>query len=398
MSLLDAFSSDTNTNIAANADQEANDQLRKAVDAAKTGAKQSVRAYDTALTSGTGYLQDYLAQAISALQGGQNLAIPALQQNLAQSRGDVTGGMYAGLGVLSDAENRGRSDLTGHMYGSLGVLSDTENRGQGYFDQALGLYQPLSQAANTAYSKYGDFYGVGGQEGFDRAQSDWQSSPLYQAMVGESSLGQQALDRQAAQRGNPYNATDTIQYQQQLVGKHLPQYTSDLWRMGGLAPELAGAQSNIYNNKASLTQNLGSQAANVTQNTGSNLAQLTGQLGGAAGQMAYGAGGKLADLSTGLGQNLADVYTGTAARQSGAYGQTGQSLADLERMIAGGQANAYMDSARLQGQARTAQADTSLATGANMAAANNAANTNTWNALLGAAGLGTSFATGMWGK
>jgi hypothetical protein len=375
MGLFDAFSSDTNTNIAANADNEANDQLKKAVEAAKKGANQSETEYKYALSSGTGYLEDYLAQAISALQGGQNLAVPALQQNAAQARGDVTGGMYAGLGVLSDAENR-----------ALGGLSEAEGRGQGYFDQALGLYQPLSQAANTAYSKYGDFYGTGGQEGFDRAQSDWQSSPLYQSMVGESSLGQQSLDRQAAQRGNPYNATDTLQYQGQLAGKYLPQYTSDLWRMGGLAPELAGAQSNIYNNKAGLAQNMGANAANVT-----------GQLGGAAGQMAYGAGGKLADMNIGLGQNLADIYTGTAGRQAGAYGQTGQSLADLERMIAGGKAGAFMDSARLQAAARTGQADTALATGANMAAANNAANTNTWNALLGAAGLGTKLATGFMG-
>jgi hypothetical protein len=372
MGLFDAFSADTNTNIADNADKEANDQLRKAIEAAKKGADKSEMAYGYALDAGTGYLQDYLAQAIGSLQGGQNLAIPALQGNLDQARGDVTGGMYAGLGVLSDAENR-----------ALGGLTEAEGRGQGYFDQALGLYQPLSQAANTAYNKYGDFYGVGGQEGFDQAQSDWQSSPLYQSMVGESSLGQQALDRQAAQRGNPYNAADTLQYQGQLAGKYLPQYTSDLWRMGGLAPELAGAQSNIYNNKAGLAQNMGTAAANVT-----------GQLGGAAGQMAYGAGGKLGDMSTQFGQNLADIYTGTAGRQAGAYGQTGQSLADLERMIAGGQANAYMDSARLQAGTRGLQADTSLATGANMAAANNQANTNTWNALLGAAGLGTKLATG----
>lgn len=367
MGLFDAFDSSENIQIASNAENEEKQLNKKARQEYKDYGRQAYGALRDANIAGSGYLQDFLNRALGTYGGG-----------LAQQRADLTGGMYSGLGVLSDAENRGRGDILGHMYGGLGVLSDAENRGRGDLDQALGLYGPLMQQANRGAELYGNFFGLGGQQGFDQAQSDWNASPLYRAMAGEGSLGVQAINRQATARGNPYAAHDLQAYDDALAGKYLGQYISGLAPYLNQQQQVANAQAGLYGQKANLTGQLGGQAANLTQNAGNNLANLTGQLGGQAANIAYNTGSNLSNAQQAATQNMATAQLGTGSDLAKLAQDTAKTQAVGVLMpTAQGIADTYMDSG-----------DASAAFGANAAAANNTANTNTWNAILGAAGIG----------
>jgi hypothetical protein len=288
-------------------DTDANkNAARQAADAQKKHQKKAKKQISKAERRATGALTRAQETGTAALGRGETKGIEAIQGAVEQGRTDLTGGK----------------------------------------EEALGYYEPLAQAAGKGSELYGNFYGLGGAEGQQQAQENWQGSPLYQAMVGEGSLGQQALNRQAAARGNPYNGADTLQYQGQLAGRYLNDYTA------GLRPYLDQGM-NIANNQANI---------------------------------AYGTGGQLASqgMQGGLGQS--QVYTGTAGRLSDLAQGIGTTQATGVNMPAG------MGRAQIQQNMGQTEADMY----ANIVAANNAANQNKWgliNAGIGAAGkIGGSLA------
>jgi hypothetical protein len=202
--------------------------------------------------------------------------------------------------------------------------------------QALDLYGPIQEQANAGAAKYGNFYGLGGAAGTAEAGEDWRGSEQYKAYSGQNELLMQQLDRQAAARGNPYNATDYAKYGGQLAGAHLGDY------IGGLRPYLDQQQ-----------QLLGQQA-NILNNTGNRL------YGGgiAQGGLAYGTGQNIANLAQGIGNiQTTGVNVPLAQSRAALTSQQGQNEADMF---------------------------------ANITQANNAAMQNQWNAInSGLGALGT---------
>ncbi len=289
------FDSDSNKNAARKAADEQKKQQKKAKKQISKGEKRATAALAAAEEKGTAALQSGQTQGIEAIQG---------------------------------AVDQGRTDLTGGK------------------QEALGYYEPLAQAANKGSELYGNFYGLGGAEGQQQAQQNWQGSPLYQSMVGEASLGQQALDRQAHSRGNPYNGADTLQYQGQLAGRYLNDYTS------GLRPYLDQGM-NIANNQA-----------NIAYGTGQNLSNL-GMQGGLGQSNVY----------TGTGSNIANLAQGIGTTQAtGVNMPAGMGRAQVQQNMGQTEADMY----------------------GNIVAANNTANQNKWgaiNAAIGAAGkIGSAYA------
>jgi hypothetical protein len=304
---------------------------KKAKKAIRAGERKATVALDEAQATGT-----------AALERGETKGIESIQQAVETGRQDLTQGKEEGIGYIDQ--------------GVQGALEQDQ--------KALDLYTPLQEQANAGADKYGNFYGLGGQEGYDQAKQDWQSSVQYDAMTGEASMGNQALARQAAARGNPYNATDVMAYNTDLANRHVNDY------IGGLRPYLdqqgqyANAQANIYGNMGNRLY-------------GGGMAQ---------GQMAYGAGGALADQGMQGGLAGSQVYTGTAGRLSDLAQGIGQTQATGVNMPAG------MGVAQVQQNMGQTEADMY----ANITAAANAANQNKWgliNAGIGALGkVGGAFA------
>jgi hypothetical protein len=296
------------------------------------------------------------AKGTAALYEGQGKGVEAIQQGTETARADIGAGKEEGIGHIQTALDTGRGDIDTGAQGAMGQ-----------YQNALDLYQPLAAAAGQGAEKYGNFYGLGGEAGYDQAKADWQNSVQYDAMVGAGSMGQQALDRQAAARGNPYNATDTLKYQGDLANQHVGDY------IGGLRPYLdqqgqyAGAQANIYGNMADTLYGAGGAKAN-----------LTGQLGGAMGQMAYGAGNNMGDTSFRGGLGQSGIYTGTAGN-----------ISDLAQGLAGTRANAGTQLGVAGANMTQQQGQNEAAMYANLQAAQNAKdanNANMWGSILGAAG------------
>lgn len=285
MGLFDIFSGDSGQAAAAKSKKAMNKKLKK--------AKKEVK-------------KDY-GQAREEYAKGTHIA-----------RGDITGGKTEGLGYLDTGTQKAADELA----------------------KAQGYYQPIADIANPALQRYDQFFGGGGAEGAQAAQQNWEMSPYYQAMTDLNQLGIQGLDRQAAARGNPYNFTDQANYLQAQAGQWLPQYTQDLWRVAGLAPEIAGAQAGLGRDTAKLYEAQGINKSNVATDAAKQLsgAQMWGS--GNAGQSYMNQGNQLSNLYGQMGQNNANYY-------QNAYG------------------------------------------------ADQAANQNLWNGILGVAGLGTKLVTGL---
>jgi hypothetical protein len=306
-------------------------------------------------------------KAKKQISKGEKRATAALDRAQTIGTAALDRGETKGIESLDLGYDRARTDLQAGKDEVIGYISQGKEEALGKQQQALDLYQPLMEQANKGAGLYGDFYGLGGAEGQAAAQQNWEGSPLYKAMVGESTLGQQALDRQAAGRGNRYNAADTLQYQGQLAGKYLNDYTSGLRPYLDQQGNLVGQQANIYGNMAN------------------TIMGAAGQMGG----YAYGTGQDLGNLGYNTGVQQSGVYTGTAGR-----------LSDLSQGIGTTQATgvnmpAAMGRANVQQNMGQTEADMY----GNIVAANNAANQNKWgliNAGIGAAGqIGSAYAKGL---
>jgi hypothetical protein len=314
----------------------------KAAKAQKKHQKKAKKAIRQGERKATAALTKAEATGTAALERGETKGIEAIQQAVETGRQDITAGKDEGIGYIDQ--------------GVQGALEKDQ--------AALDLYAPLQQQANAGADKYGNFYGLSGQEGYDQAKQDWQNSVQFDAMTGEASMGNQALARQAAARGNPYNATDVMAYNTDLANRHVNDY------IGGLRPYLdqqgqyANAQANIYGNMGNRLY-------------GGGMAQ---------GNMAYGAGGALAGQGMQGGEANSQVYTGTAGRLSDLARGIGQTQATGVNMPAG------MGVAQVQQNMGQTAADM----WANITAAQNVDQQNKWgmiNAGIGALGkVGAAFA------
>jgi hypothetical protein len=231
---------------------------------------------------------------------------------------------------LGKAKKQSTTQLKAAEAKGTGALYEGRDLGIDYIDQgvqgavakdqqALDLYGPIQDQANMGAEKYGNFYGLGGEEGFNTAQQEFQASPLYQAMVGEGSQGQQALDRQAAARGNPYNATDTLKYQGDLAGRYVNDYTAGLRPYLDQQGQLLGQQANIYSNMGNRLYGGGALQGNMAYGTGQNVSNLAQGIGTT---QATGVNVPLAQSAAGLtaqqGQNEADMYANIVAANNAA--------------------------------------------------------------------------------
>lgn len=332
----------------------------------EAAAQRALNAQKKASAKAMKFVKKGQKKAVPALKEGQATAETALNTALGQQTGALNEAQTAGQGYLATGANAAKDYLNQGAEQALGYIGSGTDRAAAQYQNALDLYSPLAQAANQAFTNYGNFYGNGGDQGFQTAQQQWQASPLYQAMVGEQSLGMQALDRQAGARGNPYNGTDVLNYQTQLAGKYLPQYTNDLWKMAGLAPDIAGAQAGQYGNLANLYNNQGLAQAAIAGNLGQQQAGNVNQLGQNQSNLTYNTGNLLSNAYGGTGTQLANTALQTAGALSSAYTGFGNNMANI---------------AQNQGQNVAGY-------NANVTAANNTANQNMWGAILGLANAG----------
>jgi hypothetical protein len=197
-------------------------------------------------------------------------------------------------------------------------VAAAKTEGLGYLDQAQSLYAPLQDAAGGSISRYADFTGGGGQAGFDRAQSNWEASPFFQAMTDYNKLGIQGIDRQANARGNPYNFTDQADFLQASASKHLGDYTNSAWNMAGLERGLAGDQAGLYRNMSDVATGSANTLNNNLMGQGNAIIGNRGNLG----QAQYQGAVDLAGINSGQAANNANMWgniLGLAGKLGGAY-------------------------------------------------------------------------------
>jgi hypothetical protein len=345
---------DAAKNNARKANKDQKKATKKANKKVKQGERKAVGALNEGKTAARTDLTTAKTEALPKLTEGRDLGNTELRQ-----------GRDTGIATSREGLGTARNDFLTAKNEGLGFLEGGANRARDAYGSARGMYQPLLDAANRGAGMYGDFFGMGGQEGFGRAQNNWQSSPLYQAMVGTGSLGMQALDRQANARGNPYNGTDVIDYQQKLAGQYMGDY------IGGLRPYLdqqgqyADDMASTYNQQAAMETGLGQNQAQVADTAGSRLGAA--ELGTAA---------DISNTQVGTGQDLSGNYMNTGQNQSNVITGTGANLANVETGTAQNLSGVYTGQNNLQAANLMAQGQNDADMYANITAAGNVANQN----------------------
>lgn len=260
-----------------------------------------------------------------------------------------SGALSSGARTAGDAINRYET-LASQAIPQYGQAA-TDAIGLG-LEGTLGAWQPLQQSGNQAVDLYSDFQGLNGPEGFARAQAAWEGSPMYNALmgvIGPDSPGIIYQNRLAAQRGNPYNMTDILDFQRANTGQYFNNFMQNYNPLLNQAQNAAGAIGNAYTGA-------GQNIAGISQNVGQGLAGAYGNAAGLTSDVATGTGAQAANLAGQTAANQAQFYDSAAGRRT-------------------------QESAQIAGQRQTLGQD--LATNASQDQANKTA---LWTSLLGAAG------------
>lgn len=187
------------------------------------------------------------------------------QQHKAQTRG-----LNQGFGIARDYNEKSIDALEEGRSDALGALKQGGQAHQGLYRRGVGGIDYYNQLLG----------GPGGDP--QQMQQTLEGIPGYQFARDQ---GVQALDRQANAKGNPYNATDVLQFSQGLADQNYFSYLNALQPNFGLAQSGAGGiasnavnQSNVHTNTASNIANAHSNMGNLGYNTQVGIGQAEGQL------------------------------------------------------------------------------------------------------------------------
>jgi hypothetical protein len=138
-------------------------------------------------------------------------------------------------------------------------------------DQSRGYWNALSPNATNAYNQYSNL--VSGDPATMKATLE--GMPGFQTALDVS---QQGAERAAAAgglgaSGNALQGVANVS--RALEDQNYGTYADTLWRLAGLAPGIAGAQTGISSAEAGLQSGLGTGIAGAYQNLGTNEANLT---------------------------------------------------------------------------------------------------------------------------
>lgn len=239
-------------------------------------------------------------------------------------------GLNQGFNQAKSYAGKARREINQGMDSAYGFIDQGTNQAAGEYGKALGNYDELYPGAVAGYNAYGDAFGLGGVEGYDRARENFQTGPGYEFMMNQ---GLDALDRRANSRGmlaSGNNQIDTLNYATGLADQQWDDYTSGLSPYLNLAPQLAGAQGDLYSQLASLYSNQGTNKANIATGGAGQKAGINTGLGNTAYNTRVGIGQAGAEnvqnqfaAEQGANQNLWGAITGLAGGLTGAAGQAG---------------------------------------------------------------------------
>lgn len=222
--------------------------------------------------------------------------------NMANQRLD----QYAG--AERDVLKQGRSDAYGYL--DAGV-----SQAQPWLEKSITPFQGLYDRGTQGIDYYGQLVGLGGGDPAGMQQT-LENIPGYQFARDQ---GIQALDRQANAKGNPYNATDVLNFTNGLASQNYFNYLDRLNPFFGLAQGAASGLAGGYGNIANLYNQLGANKANVATGVAGSIADTYRNQG--TGNM---------NLALGRGQANADMYANNyAADQAASQNLWGAILSGL---------------------------------------------------------------------
>lgn len=193
-----------------------------------------------------------------------------------------------GFNQANDLLRAGREDAVNALnqgeQEAYGYLDTGVSQASPYLQNALTPFQGLYDRGTAGIDYYGQLAGLGGGDPA-QMQAMLEGIPGYQFARDQ---GLQALDRQANAKGNPYNATDVLNFTNGLASQNYFNYLNAFNPYFGLAQ--SGAQGLASGNR--------------------DLANLYNQLGANKANIATGTGNQLADVHTGAFTNLANNARG----------------------------------------------------------------------------------------
>lgn len=215
-----------------------------------------------------------------------------------------------GGGAEKEAADKDIFALQGYQRNANDALKAALTQGRTDLGGAIGAYAPLAELGKT-YSSGAPTYmaalGIGSPAAVSQAQSTFQNSPGFKAMLDNAA---QAVSRQRAVGGMGQSGNADIDAMMAAAGLTSDQYQKFISNLGtagqmGLnaTGTAAGGQAGGYTGLANLEQNYGQNQAGVYGNVasgtiGANNLQAAGEAAGAKNLL--GAGLSLATLGMGM--------------------------------------------------------------------------------------------------
>ena len=198
-----------------------------------------------------------------------------------------------GGGAEKEAADKNRALYSDYLNKGTGYLDTAYGNSQGYLNNALGAYTPLSNLAGQ-YRQGTDLYlnalGVNGAEGTQAARDAFTSSPGYQFSLDQ---GLDAINRRRAVGGmsNSGNADiDALKFGQGLASQDYGNWLSSLAGVNqnalaatsGTAQGQAGAYGALSDlSQADASNRIGLQGNYTSGNVSANNMQAAGEAAGA---------------------------------------------------------------------------------------------------------------------
>ena len=288
-----------------------------------------------------------------AAQSANNARITGLEgaaDALTTGYNNAYNSTVTGLTGANDARiaglNTGFESLSSGFDDALALYTSAQGNAETELRAAADPFTQLLEGDIAGNDLYLDALGINGPEGNARAVAAFQEGPGFQFALD---TGLQALDRQAASRGQLNSGTtnlDTINYAQGLANQEYNNYINQLSQFGGRAQTSAANQANVLGDIANLfTEGATQQGDLITELAraaqtrdvaiGDSNANTQLGIGTAGATMDLGTAQALANLATGTGESQAQLAADEFAAEQSANQNIFNAITNIAQLAAG---------------------------------------------------------------
>ena len=185
-------------------------------------------------------------------------------------------------GPAQDAQRQAQQMLMMGYGQGTSALQGGLQQGMGTLEASRGYYGALTPEANAAWQRYASL--VGGDP--TAMRSTLVNMPGFQSALGIAQTGAERASAAGGMGASGNALLDVANISRTMEDQNYKTYADQLWRLAGMAPNIAGAQTGISGTEAGMQYGTGQAQANLDVGTSSAIANSYQKLADAQTQAA----------------------------------------------------------------------------------------------------------------